>query len=489
MWERLMSLMPKLDFETLNDMKSNNSAWRLLLADMAPLIISFLNRTFVETNVRTVTEPDLIEKLEDDLYFLRDIYGEQIYKRRAVDYLKEWSEPEKGWLRRFYPVNSDEPNFDMTPASEKVIEWVRSLTMNSFVGTESRIKTIFDLLRQIVEGTEVDPSVRISELKKRRDEIDAEILKIEAGEIIFLNDTAIKDRFQQFSNMARELLSDFREVEYNFRILDRSVRERIALWNDSKGELLDEIFGEHDAITESDQGRSFRAFTEFLLSQSRQYELNDLIEKVMQMPSVISTKPDEKLVRISDSWLNASYHTMGTMRQLSSQLRQFLDSKVWLENRRIVDILKSIQANSIKIRENQPNGDFMELDETGIDIRLMMERPLFTPSIRNLINSEDILPGEDNITPSSLFEQFFIDKNQLKDRIDKALRRCSQVTLKELLEAYPPYGGLAEIVTYMDIASDSKSSVFDESETEELIWSNEMGLHTKVKLPRIIFTR
>lgn len=481
--------MPKLDFETLNDMKSNNQAWRLLLADMAPLIISFLNRTFVEPNVRTVAEPDLIEKLEDDLSFLREIYGEHIYKRRASDYLKEWSEPEKGWLRRFYPVNSDEPHFDMTPASEKVIEWVRSLTMNSFVGTESRIKTIFDLLHQMVEGTEVDPHVRISELKKKRDEIDAKIIKIEAGEILLLDDTAIKDRFQQFSNMARELLSDFREVECNFRILDRSVRERIALWNDSKGELLDEIFGEHDAITESDQGRSFRAFTEFLLSQSRQHELNDLLEKVMQMPSVMSTKPDEKLVRISDRWLNASYYTMGIMRQLSSQLRQFLDSKVWLENRRIVDILRSIETHSIEIKDNQPNGDFMELNETGIDIRLMMERPLFTPSIKNSINSEDILHGEDNTTPSTLFEQFYIDKNQLKSRIEKALRLSSQVTLKELLDTYPPHGGLAEVVNYMSIASDSESSVFDESETEEIVWPNEKGLHTKVKLPRIIFTR
>lgn len=73
----------------------------------------------------------------------------------------------------------------------------------------------------------------------------------------------MKDRFQQFTQLARELLSDFREVEHNFRGLDRRVRERIALWQGSKGTLLEEIMGERDAISDSDQGRSFRAFWDF----------------------------------------------------------------------------------------------------------------------------------------------------------------------------------------------------------------------------------
>ncbi len=72
---------------------------------------------------------------------------------------------------------------------------------------------------------------------------------------------------------ARELLTDFREVEYNFRQLDRRVRERIALWEGSKGALLEEIMGERDLIADSDQGRSFRAFWDFLLSSRRQEEL------------------------------------------------------------------------------------------------------------------------------------------------------------------------------------------------------------------------
>jgi hypothetical protein len=67
-----------------------------------------------------------------------------------------------------------------------------------------------------------------------------------------MNDAAVKDRFLQLASTARALLSDFREVEQNFRELDRGVRERIALCQGSKGELLEDILGERDAIGDSD---------------------------------------------------------------------------------------------------------------------------------------------------------------------------------------------------------------------------------------------
>ena len=88
----------------------------------------------------------------------------------------------------------------------------------------------------------------------------------------------MRDRYQQFTTTARELLSDFREVEENFRRLDRAARERIATWDGAKGELLNELVGSRSEITNSDQGHSFQAFYDFLLSASRQQELTDLLE-------------------------------------------------------------------------------------------------------------------------------------------------------------------------------------------------------------------
>ena len=203
-----------LDFATLESLRTRHPAWRLLRSDHAPLVAGFLQRVFVAPNVRVMAAADLVEALEDELYALREQLGEDAFPKSAQEYLNDWASIEKGWLRKFYQQGSDEPQFDLTPATEKAIAWLSALTERSFVGTGSRLLTLFDLLKQMSEGSESDPAKRLAELHKRRAETDAEIARIQAGDIALLDDSALKDRFQQFMQLARELLTDFREVEY-----------------------------------------------------------------------------------------------------------------------------------------------------------------------------------------------------------------------------------------------------------------------------------
>lgn len=329
-----------MDYATLEAMQRRHPAWRLLLANSAPLVASFLHRVFVVPNVRVMSQADLVEALEDTLFALRDQLGAQAFPRRALDYLNEWAGNDHSWLRKFYPNDSDEPHFDLMPATEKAIGWLSSLTERSFVGTESRLLTLFDLLKQMSQGSETDPEVRLLELHKQRAELDQEIALVSQGQLSLLDDTAVRDRFQQFIGLARELLGDFREVEQNFRGLDRQVRERIALWEGSKGELLQQIIGERDLIVDSGQGWSFRAFWDFLMSHTRQEELTQLLDKVMQLPPIVELKPDARTRRVHYDWLEAGEHTQRTVALLSQQLRRFLDDQAYLENRRIMDLLR-----------------------------------------------------------------------------------------------------------------------------------------------------
>jgi hypothetical protein len=210
-----------MDHTTLASLRDRHPAWRLLASPHAPLVASFLYRVFVAPNMRVISEADLVEALEDELFALREQLGADAYPKAAADYLNDWCAPDKGWLRKFYKPGTDEAQYDLTPATEKAIAWLQSLTERLFVGTESRLLTLFALLEQISAGTEVDPARRLEDLHRKRDELDAEIARVETGEVPLLDDTAVRDRFQQFQQLARELLADFREVEHNFRQLDR----------------------------------------------------------------------------------------------------------------------------------------------------------------------------------------------------------------------------------------------------------------------------
>src|SRR3954466_11181865 len=101
-----------------------------------------------------------------------------------------------------------------------------------------------------------------------------------------LDDTAIRERYAQAVTTARELLADLREVEENFRSLDRDVRVRATTWDGPRGKFLATVFGTTAEIGASDQGRSWKAFWEHLLSARQQAELEELLTAVAQIPAV-----------------------------------------------------------------------------------------------------------------------------------------------------------------------------------------------------------
>ncbi len=482
-----------MDHSTLDLLRQQHPAWRLLRADHAPLIASFLQRVFVTPNIRVIHQADLAEALEDELFALREQLGEDKYPKPALDYLNEWAGPDKAWLRKYYAQGSDEPLFDLTPATEKALAWIGSLAERSFVGTESRLLTLFDLLRQISEGSQTNPELRLADLQRRRDEIDLEIARVRGGDIPVLEDSAIKDRFQQFVHIARDLLTDFRQVQGNFRDLDREVRERIALWNGSKGELLQEIMGERDAIADSDQGKSFRAFWDFLMSSQRQDELSDLLERVLALAPVQDLRPDARTRRVHYDWLEAGEHTQRTVAQLSQQLRRFLDDQAWLENRRIMDIIRSIEARAIDFRAEPPSNAIMYIDDTAASIDLPMERTLFTPAVQARIDNVRLIAGNEDVDAAALFAQMVIDKAQLVRHIQHALQDRKEIALGELIEQRPLEHGLAELIAYLQLGSDQFRTEVDESIIETISWQG-LGMRGDVRLkeaqlPKTIFRR
>jgi hypothetical protein len=476
-----------VNFDEIGWLRKHSPAWRLLCADNAPLVLGFLEKVFVEGNVRSISATDLASHLDDELYALNERLGETAFPKSAKAYLDDWAAPDVGWLRKYYPEGSDEPHFDATPAVEKALSWVRSLRARSFVGTESRLATIFILLRQMVLGAETDPEIRLAELRRRRQELDEEIARAEAGDVEVLDASAQRDRYQQFSATARELLSDFREVEENFRILDRKLRERIAGWRGSKGELLDDVLGSRESIADSDQGKSFQAFYDFLLSQSRQEELSDLIERVQALEAVAGGDP--RLRHIHYDWLDAGERTQATVRQLSEQLRRFLDDQVWFENRRVVDILRSIESKALGLRENRQLALTTEIDATSPSIALPMERPLYAPLRKAPIDSGSVEPGQDGFDATTLFEQVYVDAARLSDGVRRSLRHRSQIGLTELLREQPLEQGLAELVAYMALTDATFRVVFDETAREQASWNDPDGRMRTATLPRVTFAR
>jgi hypothetical protein len=478
-----------LDYHTLEALRRNHPAWRLLAADHAPLILSFLYKTYLRPNLRALAQSELSTRLDDFLYHLREQLGDKAYPKCAGEYLNDWASDEHGWLRKFYPEGNDEAHFDLTPASEKAIEWLVELEQKHFIGTESRLLTIFELLNQIVQGAETNPEARIAELEKRRADIDTEIERVRQGKLELMEPTRLKERFYQVEQTARTLLADFRQVEQNFRDLDRAVRERITTWEGGRGELLETVFGERDVIADSDQGKSFHAFWDFVMSPARQEELSLLLERTLALEAIATLQPDSRLLRIHYDWLEAGEATQRTVARLSEQLRKYLDDQAWLENRRIMTLIQGIERQAVELRDQAPAGSFTALDEASPAVDLIMDRPLFSPPLKPHISQQVLEEGSDAVDADALFEQVYVDKARLAARVRQALQSHDQIALTAVLETHPLEQGLAELVAYLSLAAADSKAIIDDQRSATIAWSDENGAQRRATLPTVIFCR
>ena len=89
-----------------------------------------------------------------------------------------------------------------------------------------------------------------------------------------------------------------------------------------------------------------------------------------------------------------------------------------------------------------------------------------------------------------LFEQFYVDMEELKNNIKEVLRNKSQVALSDLLHIYKPHKGVAEILGYMQIAANDKKHLIKREMQEELsIENRESNKKYSLMAPVIIFNR
>ena len=165
-----------MTFEEIVQQFKTARALLLLRAKNAPFVISFLQRTFSDANVTTISNGELRSKLEGYIEELsydegdEELDAESLFNDfaiRAAQYIERWSN--NGYLRK-YPGDDGEDLHELTPDTIKVLMWLEDLVPREYIGTNSRFKDIFFKLQKMVEQTNEDPESRIEELEKKLQE-------------------------------------------------------------------------------------------------------------------------------------------------------------------------------------------------------------------------------------------------------------------------------------------------------------------------------
>ncbi len=485
-----------MDYQQIDYELKHSPAIRVLRSRNAALILSFLHQQFKGQNQAvSIAQRVLIEKLDGYLDYLRDAYPEMEW-RTAKDYLKDWCD-NLLLLRKTFDKD-DEAILSLTPAAEKAIAWTEELQLqDEFVGTESRFLQIFSLLKEIQDRSTADVETRVAQLEQDRDRIQQEIDRIrEEGEVATFSQTQLQERFLSANQMTRQLVADFKAVEQNFRDLTRKVQTQQLEKGSRRGAVVGNVLDADQALRESDQGRSFYAFWEFLMSSSKQADLREMIQAVYTLDELQPLTRRYGLLRgLEYSLLDAAQYIVQSNHRLTEKLRQMLDERSLRENKRVAELIVEVQRLASALGEGAPEEADFWLVEGDPETQLVIERPLHPleePDAPTFDLDFADLPEavQDEAAMAELFAQFYVDEAVLAERISLTLEQRQAVSLSELIQLYPVTQGLPEVVAYLSLATRSPQHSVDESTIESIVVSGlEPKTRLELRMPQIVFCR
>ena len=252
------------------------TAWKLLATDNAPITLALLSTHLNEKDLR-LPSSILHERINRDLEQLR-AHGEDL-PQTAQNYISKWLA--SGFLERSYEPQAKEEMYELCAATIQAIRFIQSLIEKRTVATESRLSLVIQQLGALAEQTEPDPESRIKNLIKEQQRIDAEIAAIREGKFEVLADERALERARELVALSDELANDFSQVRTRFQELNRQLRESIVENEGSRGDVLQSVFEGVDVISDSEEGRTFRAFWRLLTDPEQSMELEVALEQIL----------------------------------------------------------------------------------------------------------------------------------------------------------------------------------------------------------------
>jgi hypothetical protein len=452
---------------------------QLIRAKNAPFIISFFYKVFSDANVTTISNSELRSKLEgymeelsyeekDDELDSETLFDD--FSVRSAQYIDKWSN--SGFLSK-YPNDDGEDLHELTPDTKKVLKWLGDLEKRGHIGTNSKFRDIFFKLQKMIELTNEDVETRIEELNKKKWEIENEINLLKNGKKPSLFDeTDIKEQFYDLNKMARELLSDFSEVEQNFEQIRKDIQRKYTEKDIAKGTLLVFALDALDDIDQKPQGKSFKAFWEFLMDEKRQQEFTQLTERLYKLLNEHSIDyNNDRFLKHLKRYLHVSGRkVIDSNRKLSEKISRVLSEKNMLERRRAMELIGEIRQMAYSLIDTKiKEDDFITIeDEPYINLFDRWEPGDEKDDISNVLFPDGSIEDE-NADFKLLFDQFTIDKKKLQQRIDVMLEEKGQVTLKEVVDEYGLENGLSEIVGYFSIGASGSHQIIEGTKESILI--------------------
>jgi hypothetical protein len=486
-----------MDFNTIAVVHKESKVIAALRKDWLPLAISFLYEAFKRKHEVTLPYDTFLERFDVYLEHINSALSrEQRFNHDAKYYIERWSS-EDDLIR----IRSREEGYivQLSPHAERLLGWFDDLLQRGMIGTESRLRNILSMMDEVVTRSTDDAQTRLNYLYEQRERIDAEIQRIEeTGEVDGLSDVQIRERLEHISGMASQLLRDFSAVEERFREMARDIQQAQLDPQARRGDILGTALDADEKLEASDEGQSFRAFYELLTHPDERNNFENLIGAIYGTPRLSVFVGDHVILRrLTAHLLEAGERVQHSNQRLAEHLRRVVDTRNVLESRRVQTLAQEIKHIASQWDDDtsaffmSPRRHFHQVEADPF-VDLPLERPLFDPPAQ-ITPTERPRQATETIDAEALmalYDTFYIDESLLRDNIERLLMSRQQVTLAEVVTSYPVQQGIAEIISYMLLATRAGQHNVDTNGHETLTYSTPNDNNPRqVDVPLVVYRR
>lgn len=465
----------------------NQPLWRLLASANGPTVIGLLQSHLYDEE-RSLPASILFERLTRDLEELR-ARGDD-FPQTAQAYVAGWLAD--GYLQRRFPPGASEEQYELSTATAEAIRFLSGIAQPHSAATESRLSLVIQALAGLDEATDADKQRRIGRLQEERERIDAEIEAIQEGRMRVLPDAAALERTREIIALADDLAGDFRRVRDEFEQLNRDLRERIMDSEGNRGEVLDSLFAGIDLIAESDAGRTFSAFWRLLTDPEQGATLEASLDSVLSRQFVGELNSQERrfLMRLTRNLLEQGGAVHEVLQTFARSLKHFVQSREYLEQRRINQLLKEAQRAALAVKDEVRATATLahSLELTSSRVRSLSQWVLYDPSLQAA--PEAMREGEaapiDLASVSDLVAQSEIDFRSLQEQVRALLEHREQASIGDVLEQYPAAQGLGSVVGLLALGS--RHGVRGDK-VETVAWVGEDDQPRSARIPTMYFLK
>lgn len=418
-----------------------------------------------------------------------EILFSDTYEEKAAKYIKRWTDC--GFLTN-YSNEDGEIYYELSSHSSKVIDWLSGLKQEEYIGTESKFKSIISQLKELVEFTNEDREKRLQLLEDKKLEIEQQIQQLQMGEDVkVFEEYEIVPRFQQINKQAKELLTDFKDVDDNFKAIIKEIYQKQIDQTLNKGSILQYTFDALDELKASSQGKSFYAFWEFLLAREMQSELDSLISELFQtLKNKDINSGDAFLLNMVKYLYESGRKVYQTNDKMADKLSRIIRENEMAQSDIAKRIVQEIKNTLIEISKKRHRPDISLTVDDGMEINIPFDRKITFEQSEETEYSFSPESGTLSIEEfddlGKVFGNIHIDRKVLESNIRGAMSDKSQVTLLDVVEQFPLKQGLPELFAYFGVLKQFPHNSVNENKYQAIVFDNENN--KQILIPEIIIS-